>query len=160
MGSSYKRQCSVSSDIDLFIHISRSPQLKSSPTTHPKATSGSFTRLGRIRILKRCPLRSLRGREIPIIGAPPRILVGVPSQGALLKFCLNLKFLHFSSHEKGGSMQSTKQGPLAWQGCITTSRSPGIPEGAVYDRLTHWHSSHGHGTHIVGLGIVFQGLLL
>jgi len=42
----------------------------------------------------------------------------------------------------------------------TTGRSPGIPEGAVKDRLTHCHSSLRHGTHTVGLGIVFQGLLL
>ena len=42
----------------------------------------------------------------------------------------------------------------------TTGRSPGIPEGAVKDRLTHCHSSLRHGTHTIGLGIVFQGLLL
>ena len=42
----------------------------------------------------------------------------------------------------------------------TTGRSPGIPEGAVKDRLTHCHSSLRHGTHTVGLGIVFQSLLL
>ena len=42
----------------------------------------------------------------------------------------------------------------------TTGRSPGIPEGAVTDRHTHYHSSPTHGTHTVGLGIVFQGLLL
>jgi hypothetical protein len=94
--------------------------------------------------------------EPPGAGGPhywssPRILVGVPSQGALLKFYLNLK---------GECMQSTKQSPHAWQGYITTRRPPGIPEGAVCDRLTHCHSSHGHGTHTVGLGIVFQGLLL
>jgi len=41
-----------------------------------------------------------------------------------------------------------------------TGRSPGIPEGAVKDRLTHYHSSLRHGTHTVGLGIVFQGLFL
>jgi len=33
---------------------------------------------------------------------------------------------------------------------------PGIPEGAVTDRLTHCHSSLRHGTHTVGLGIVFK----
>ena len=42
----------------------------------------------------------------------------------------------------------------------TTGRSPGIPEGAVKDRLTHCHSSLRHWTHTVGLGIAFQGLLL
>jgi len=42
----------------------------------------------------------------------------------------------------------------------TTGRSPGIPEGAVKDRIIHCHSSLRHGTHTVGLGIVFQGLLL
>ena len=36
----------------------------------------------------------------------------------------------------------------------------GIPEGAVKDGLTHCHSSPRHGTHTIGLGIVFQGLLL
>jgi len=41
-----------------------------------------------------------------------------------------------------------------------SGRSPGIPEGAVCDRLTHYHLSHGHGTHTIGLGIVFQGLIL
>ena len=38
--------------------------------------------------------------------------------------------------------------------------TPGIPEGAVWDRLTHRHSSHKHGTHTVGLEIFFQALLL
>jgi len=42
----------------------------------------------------------------------------------------------------------------------TSGRSPVIPEGAVSDRLTHCHSSLRDGTHTVGLGIVFQGLLL
>ena len=42
----------------------------------------------------------------------------------------------------------------------TTGRSPGIPEGAGKDRLTHCHSFLRHGTHTLGLGIVFQGLLL
>ena len=47
---------------------------------------------------------------------------------------------------------------LAW--LTTTRRWPGIPEGAVKDRLAHCHSSHRHGTHTVGFGIVFKGLLL
>jgi len=38
----------------------------------------------------------------------------------------------------------------------TSGRLPGIPEGAVRDRLTHCHSSLRHGTHTVGLGIVLQ----
>jgi hypothetical protein len=42
----------------------------------------------------------------------------------------------------------------------TSGRSPGVPEGAVSDRLTHCNSSHRHGSHTVGLEIVFQGLLL
>jgi len=50
--------------------------------------------------------------------------------------------------------------PLYLARLNTTGRSPDIPEGAVKDRLTHCHSSHRHGTHTVGLGIVFQGLLL
>jgi len=41
----------------------------------------------------------------------------------------------------------------------TSGRSPGVPEGTVNDRLTHCHSSHRHGFHTVGSGIVFQGLL-
>jgi hypothetical protein len=34
------------------------------------------------------------------------------------------------------------------------------PRGAIQDRLTHSHSSLRQGTHIVGLGIICQGLLL
>jgi len=41
-----------------------------------------------------------------------------------------------------------------------TGRSPGIPECAVEDRLTLCHSSLKHGIHTIGLGIVFQSLLL
>jgi len=50
--------------------------------------------------------------------------------------------------------------PLYLARLNTSGRSPGIPEGAVKDRLTHCHSSLRHGTHTIGLGIVFQGLLL
>jgi len=50
--------------------------------------------------------------------------------------------------------------PLYLARLNTTERSPGIPEGAVEDRLTHCHSSLRHGTHTLGLGVVFQGLLL
>ena len=39
---------------------------------------------------------------------------------------------------------------------ITSGSSPGITKGAVWDILTHCHSSHRHGTHTVGLGIVFK----
>ena len=53
-------------------------------------------------------------------------------------------------------MRSTKQSPRAWWDYIASGRSPGIPEGAVWDRLTHCHSIHRHGTHTVGLGIVFK----
>jgi len=42
----------------------------------------------------------------------------------------------------------------------TSGRSPDFPEGASKDRLTHCHSSLRHGTHTIGMGIVFQGLLL
>ena len=38
----------------------------------------------------------------------------------------------------------------------TTGKSPGIPEGAVSDGLTHCHSSLRHGIHTVGFGIVFK----
>jgi len=50
--------------------------------------------------------------------------------------------------------------PLYLARLNTTGRLPGIPEGAVTDRLTHCHSSLRHSTHTVGLGIVFQCLLL
>jgi len=50
--------------------------------------------------------------------------------------------------------------PLYLARLNTTGRSPGIPGGAIKDQLTHYHSSLKHGTHTVGLGIVFQGLLL
>jgi hypothetical protein len=50
--------------------------------------------------------------------------------------------------------------PLYLARLNTTGRSPGIPGGAIKDQLTHCHSSLKHGTHTVGLGIVFQGLLL
>ena len=50
--------------------------------------------------------------------------------------------------------------PLYLARLNTTGRLPGIPEGAVKDRLTHCHSSLRHGAHTIGLGIVFQGLLL
>ena len=50
--------------------------------------------------------------------------------------------------------------PLHLARLNTTGRSPGIPEGAVKDGLTHCHSSLRHGTDTVGLGIIFQGLFL
>ena len=50
--------------------------------------------------------------------------------------------------------------PLYLARLNTIGRSPGIPEGAFKDRLTHCHSSLRHGTDTVGLGIVLQGLLL
>jgi hypothetical protein len=50
--------------------------------------------------------------------------------------------------------------PLYLARLNTTGRLPGIPEGAVKDRLTHCHSSLRHGTQTIELGIVFQGLLL
>jgi hypothetical protein len=43
---------------------------------------------------------------------------------------------------------------------VTSGRSPSIPYRALLDRLTHCHSSYRHGAHTVGLGIVFQGVLL
>jgi len=55
----------------------------------------------------------------------------------------------------------TKQSPYIYLVRLnTTGRSPSIPEGAVSDRLTHCHLSVRHSMHTVGLGIVFQGLLL
>ena len=46
--------------------------------------------------------------------------------------------------------------PLYLARLDTTGRSPGIPEGAVKDRLTHCHSSLRHGTHNIGLGDCFS----
>jgi hypothetical protein len=45
--------------------------------------------------------------------------------------------------------------PLYLVSLDTSGRSPGIPDGAVSYRLTHYHSSHRHGTHTVGMGTGF-----
>ena len=50
--------------------------------------------------------------------------------------------------------------PLCLARLHTTGRLPSIPEGAVKERLTHCYSSLRHSTDTIGLGIVFQGLLL
>ena len=67
----------------------------------------------------------------------------------------------FSSFAKAPkNIRSTKQSLPCVVRLSTSGRSPGIPERAVIGRLTHCHPSDWHGTHTVGLGIVFQGLLL
>ena len=65
-----------------------------------------------------------------------------------------------SSHDRRGMIVIHQAELLYLVRLNTTARSPSIPEGAIYDRLTHCHSSLRHGMHTVGLGIVFQGLLL
>jgi hypothetical protein len=64
------------------------------------------------------------------------------------------------SHNRRGIILIHQAEPLYLVRLNTTGMSPGIPEGAVNDRLTHCHSFLRHGTHTVGLGIDFQGLLL
>ena len=43
---------------------------------------------------------------------------------------------------------------------VTSGSSPGILQRAVLNSLTHCHSSYRHGSHTVGMGIIFKGLLL
>jgi hypothetical protein len=62
------------------------------------------------------------------------------------------------SHDRRGIILILQAEPLYLVN--KTGRSPGIPEDAVSNRLTHCHSSLRHGTHTVGFGIVYQGLLL
>jgi len=88
--------------------------------------------------------------EFHLTGALRRILAGVPYCRDVLRLCIILK----------GKYIVHQVQPVYLARLNTTGRSPGIPEGAVKDRLTHWHSSLRHGTHTVGLAIVFQGLLL
>ena len=71
----------------------------------------------------------------------------------------NLPTIHSISIPRDQGKYKVHQAePLYLVRLDTTGRSPGIPEGAVNDRLTHCHSSLRHSTHTVGLGIVFQVL--
>ena len=88
--------------------------------------------------------------EFHLTGALRRILTGVLYCGALLKLWITLNPTG-SGEIFGPSSRVTILGRLN-----TTGRSPGIPEGAVKDRLTHCHSSLRHGTHTIGLGIFFK----
>jgi len=114
--------------------------------------------------------------EFHLTGALRRILTGVPYCGALLRLwiTLNLRVLTeirywwallrlwvilISIPQDLGKYLVHQAESLYLARLNTTGRLPGIPEGAVEDRLTHCHSSLRHGTHTIGLGIVFQGLL-
>jgi len=98
----------------------------------------------------------------------------VPYCGALLKLWITLNLRDFSEVPYCGALLRLsisipqdlgkylvhQAEPLYLARLNTTERSPGIIEGAVEERLTHCHLSRRHGTHTIGLGIVFQGLLL
>jgi len=88
--------------------------------------------------------------DFDLTGALRRILAGVPCCGALLRLWIILR----------GKYMGHQAEPLYLARLNTPGRSPSIPEGAVKDRLTHCHSSLSHGTHTIGLGIVYRGLLL
>jgi len=105
------------------------------------------------------PLTELPHRKMSPFRSPPFI-------------CLFTIYLYVSVHISVGvpSVEPThgrrriilihQAEPLYLVRLNTTGRSPTIPEGAVNVRLTHCHSSLRHGMHTIGLGIVFQGLLL
>ena len=93
--------------------------------------------------------------DFHLTGDLPRIFIGVPYCGALLEHLFSVSIPQ--DLEKYLVHQAE---PLYLARLKTTWRSPGIPDGAVEDRLTHCHSSLRHSTDTVGLGIVFQGLLL
>jgi len=76
------------------------------------------------------------------------------------KLSLDSNLLSVSIPRYQGKYMVHQAEPLYLARLNTIGRSPGIPEGTVKDRLTHCHSSLRHGTHTIGLGIVFQGLLL
>jgi len=95
--------------------------------------------------------------EFPLAGALRRILTGV---SPVAELSLDSNLLSISIPQDQGKYMVHQAEPLYLARLNTTGRSPGIPEGAVKDRLTYCHSSLRHGTHTVGLGTVFQGLLL
>ena len=81
-------------------------------------------------------------------------------ESPVAELSLDSNLLSISIPWDQGKYMAHQAEPLYLARLNTTVRSPRIPEGAVIDILTHCHSSHRHGTHTVGLGIVFQGLLL
>ena len=82
-------------------------------------------------------------------------------ESAIVELSLDSQLFSVSIPQDQGKYLVHRAEPLCLARLNTTRRLlPGIPEGAVKDRLTHCHSSLRHGTHTVGLGIVFQGLLL
>jgi hypothetical protein len=109
-------------------------------------------------ILFDCLWRSLKTLECPLTGALHRTYTGVPCCGALKLFFY--KMFNRDPTRSGELCSPPSRAPIPGKAIISIGRLPGIPEGAVSDRLTHCHSSHWHGTHTVGLGIVFQGSLL
>ena len=110
-------------------------------------------------ILSDCPWRSLQTPECPLTAAFRRTFTGVPCCGALLNLFFN-KLFNLDPTRSGELYSPPSRAPITGKAIISTGRLPGIIEGAVSDRLTHCHSFDRHGTHTVGLGIVFQGSLL
>jgi hypothetical protein len=104
------------------------------------------------------PCEASRHRSSPLLESSVKSLLESP----VTQLSIDSNFSTFSMaipRDEGKCLIHQAQ-PLYWIRLNTSGRSPGIPEGAVSDRLTHCHSSHRHGTHTVGLGIVSQGLLL
>jgi len=97
---------------------------------------------------ERSPLTELPHRKMFPFRSPPFIYllisVGVPNAEP--------------SHDRGGIILIHQVEPPYLVRLNTTGRSPGVPEGAVSDRLTYCHLFLRHGTHTVGLEIVFQCL--
>ena len=72
----------------------------------------------------------------------------------------NFSIISISILQDQGNYEVHQAEPPSLVRLSTSGRLPGVPEGAVSNRLTHCHSSHRHSTHTVRLGIVFQGFLL
>jgi hypothetical protein len=116
--------------------------------------NGSLTCPLQTWILPSCPLQSLQALERSVeyfLGSPIAELSLDSSFPTVLSILIPQDQGKYTVHQAE---------PLYMVRLNTSGRSPSIPEGAVSDRLTHSHSSHKHGTHTLGLGIVFQGLLL
>ena len=120
---------------------------------------GSLTLSMHIWILSDCPWRSLQTPECPLAGALRRIFSGVPCCGALPKLFF-YKMFNLDPTRSGELCSPPSGAFIPGKAIISTGRLPAIPEGAVSDIRTHCHSSLCHGTHTVGLGVVFQGSLL
>ena len=57
-----------------------------------------------------------------------------------------IRALHFGPTSNEEIYGPPSRNPVLGKAEITPERSPGIPRGAVWDRLTHCHSSHRRGT--------------